>query len=362
MESWADCKNILCIRPDNMGDLIMSGPAIRALKHTFNCKITVLTSSMAAAIVKHMPEIDNTIVFDLPWIKTDKADDDLSGIVSELRLRYFDGAVIFTVYSQSALPSAMLAYQAGIPKVLGYCRENPYGLLTHWVPDKEPFVLIKHQVQRDLDLVSTIGVESAGDKLCLTVDDDLWKHNVLQKLTQKGIRPHSPWLILHAGVSEKKREYPVQNWIAVAKQFIDRGYQVLFTGSATDRNLTDELQSKTGAGSYSLSGVFALDEFICLIKNAPLIVSVNTGPVHIAAAVGTRVVVLYAQTNPQHTPWKVPCKVLQYSVEGHMRSKNEIIRWVNNELYSSHAPIPSADEVVKAAEDLAQGQLKNIEV
>src|SRR4051812_46146342 len=119
MDNWANCKNILCIRSDNMGDLIMSGPAIRALKQAFKCKITVLTSSMAAAVVKHMPEIDEAIIFDLPWVKTDSADDDLSGIISELRSRKYDGAVIFTVYSQSVLPSAMLAYQAGIPKILG---------------------------------------------------------------------------------------------------------------------------------------------------------------------------------------------------------------------------------------------------
>ena len=69
MSSWSDCKNILVIRPDNMGDLLMSGPAIRAFKESFNCKITVLTSSMGAVIAPYMEEIDEVIVADLPWIK-----------------------------------------------------------------------------------------------------------------------------------------------------------------------------------------------------------------------------------------------------------------------------------------------------
>jgi lipopolysaccharide heptosyltransferase II len=362
MESRAQYTNILCIRPDNMGDLIMSGPAIRALKQTFACKITVLTSSMAAGVVKHMPEIDDAIIFDLPWIKTDKAENDLSGIINELKLRNFDAAVIFTVYSQSALPSAMLAYQAGIPNVLAYCRENPYGLITHWVPDMEPYQLIKHQVQRDLDLVGRIGAEVTGDNLRLYVNDNLWADNVLEKLVTQGFKPDEPWLILHAGVSEKKREYPLKNWITIAEQFNSRGYQVLFTGSTAEKELTDELQIATGSGSYSLGGTFSLDEFICLIKNSPLIVSVNTGSVHIAAAVGTPVVVLYAQTNPQHMPWKVPCKVLQYSIDEDARSKNEVIRWVNKDLYSLPVPIPSSNEVVEAAEELLQQRLKNMEV
>jgi len=362
MESWAQCKNILCIRPDNMGDLIMSGPAIRALKQTFACKMTILTSSMAAGVVKHMPEIDDAVIFDLPWIKTDKAENDLPGIITELKSRDFDAAVIFTVYSQSALPSAMLAYQAGIPRVLAYCRENPYGLITHWVPDKEPFETLKHQVQRDLDLVNRVGAEVTDSELHLCVNDNLWSDNVLQNLTANGINPDEPWLILHNGVSEKKREYPMENWAAIAKELTGRGYQVLFTGSAAEKQLTEELQLATGPGSYSLGGIFSLDEFICLIKNAPLIVSVNTGTVHIAAAVNTPVVVLYAQTNPQHTPWKVPCKILQYSIADDLRSQNEIIRWVNKGLYSSHVPLPSADEVVSAADELLQQRLKSVNV
>ena len=66
MSDWMGCKKILCIRPDNMGDLIMSAPAIRALKETFGCTITLLTSSMAAGIVPFLPEIDELMVFDAP--------------------------------------------------------------------------------------------------------------------------------------------------------------------------------------------------------------------------------------------------------------------------------------------------------
>jgi lipopolysaccharide heptosyltransferase II len=336
-----------------MGDLIMSGPAIRALKQSFDCKITVLTSSMAASIVKHMPEIDDAIIFDVPWIKTEEADNDLSDIVKTLKSRAFDAAVIFTVYSQSALPSAMLAYQAGIPRVLAYCRENPYGLITDWVPDKEPFEFIKHQVKRDLDLVELVGAEVRDDRLHLEVKSGLWNANVVGKLTLHGINVEQPWIVLHPGVSEVKRQYPLESWIAVAKLLINQGYQVLFTGSKTEKNLTDQLRFATGEGSYSLGGILDLDEFICLIKEAPLVLSVNTGTVHIAAAVGTPVVVLYAQTNPQHTPWKIENKVLQYSVPKDIRSKNEVIAWVNKNLYSVDVPIPTPAEVVTAVLQLS---------
>jgi lipopolysaccharide heptosyltransferase II len=358
MKSWINCKNILCIRPDNMGDLIMSGPAIRALKQSFGCKITVLTSSMAAGIAPHMPEIDDIIIFDLPWVKTNNEGGTLTAIIEEIKSKNFDAAVIFTVYSQSALPSATLAYQAGIAKVLAYCRENPYGLISHWVPDEEPYELIKHQVQRDLDLVHSVGAEVADDKLHLSRNDDLWYNTVLYKLNHLGFNAEKPWLILHAGVSEKKREYPNNNWISLASKLLGQGYQILFTGSASEKSLTDDLQAAAGRAGYSLGGVLSLDEFICLIGHTPAVISVNTGTVHIAAAVGTPVVVLYAQSNPQHTPWKVANKVLPYSIPEDLRSKNEVIAWVGEKLYSSYIPVPTADEVVKATQDLLSFQLR----
>ena len=167
MSDWGNCRNILCIRPDNMGDLIMSGPAIRALKEAFNAKITVLTSTMAASISAFMPEIDEVLVFDMPWVKMEKPADStaVQQLIGNLRSKKFDAAVVFTVFSQNSLPAAMIAYQAGIPKILAYCRENPYGLLTDWVPDKEPYTLIRHQVERDLYLVAKVSAKVNDDRL-----------------------------------------------------------------------------------------------------------------------------------------------------------------------------------------------------
>jgi len=238
MNEWKTCKNILCIRPDNMGDLIMSEPAIRALKETFGCAITLLTSSMAAGIVPFLPGIDDVIQFNAPWVKTNTANgvNDFFNVIEELKQHSFDAAIVFTVFSQNPLPSAMIAYLAGIPKRLAYCRENPYHLLTNWVPDKEPYGFIQHQVQRDLQLVESIGAFTQEKKLHINLPKNIWP-DVVEKLSGIGIDFQKPWLILHAGVSEPKREYPQNLWIETGRKIVkELGYQVIFTGNAAERN------------------------------------------------------------------------------------------------------------------------------
>lgn len=337
-----------------MGDLIMTGPALRALKETFSAKITVLTSSMAAGIAAFMPEIDKVIVCDLPWVKNQLIADpsQFYHTVEQLKAARFDAAVIFTVYSQNPLPTVMLAYLAGIPNRLAYCRENPYQLLTDWVPDKEPYAEIKHQVQRDLDLVGAVGAVTGNHALCLEIDKEVQKR-AAHKLQQTGVDISRPWLIIHPGVSELKRQYPVKKWAAAGRKITsETGYQLVITGSAAEKQLTEDLQMAIGESSYAAGGLFSIEEFIALIELASAVVAVNTGTVHIAAAVGTPCVVLYALTNPQHTPWKAPHALLAFSVSENLQSKNEVIRFVHQQLYRDRVPLPDAAEVLSAVKKL----------
>lgn len=348
-------SNILCIRPDNLGDLLMSSPAIRALKDTFGAKITVLTSSMAAGIAHLIPEIDDVMICDLPWVKTHKPDDSgFLDLIPLLKEKKFDLAVVFTVYSQNPLPAVMLAYLSGIPTRLAYCRENPYELLTHWIPDKEPYTYIKHQVRRDLDLVAEIGASTTNELLKI-IKDRLAQEKMLEKLTHAGVDIQQPWLIFHAGVSELKRSYPQHLWVETAKSFINKmNYQIIFTGSAKEKGLTDQLAVETGYNSFSMGGLFALNEFTELIRKSPLVISVNTGTVHLAAATQTPVVVLYALSNPQHAPWKAFGQILPFSVPAELESRNEVLRYVSSTLLPKNQSVSPAD-IIEVSEQILSG-------
>lgn len=351
--NWSECRNILCIRADNMGDLLMSSPAIRALKETFQSNITVLTSSMAEGIASYLPEIDEVISYDLPWVKSGSVmeTEGFFAALDDIKNRQFDAAVIFTVFSQNPLPAAMLAYLAKIPKRLAYCRENPYELLTNWVPDKEPYTFIRHQVRRDLDLVASVGAFVHDEKLLLKLPPN--RVQVITKLENAGVDINKPWLILHAGVSEKKREYPEELWIETGRKIINSlNHQILLTGSKAEKSITDRLKMEMGKAAFSLAGVCSLEEFMLLIQHAPLVISVNTATIHIAAATSTPVIVLYALTNPQHLPWKVAGRVLLFEIPENLKSKNEVLRYVYDHLLIPQSAMASPDEIVNAAEEL----------
>ena len=163
---WRDGLRILCIRLDDLGDVLMTTPAFRALKTTWpNCQLTLLTSSAGAAVADYIPEVDDIIPFDVPWVNGDaEARSKLIPMAAQLQAYAFDAAIIFTVQSQNPLPAALLCYLADIPRVLGHCRENPYQLLTDWVPDKEVLMATRHEVERQLDLVQTIGCQTTGGR------------------------------------------------------------------------------------------------------------------------------------------------------------------------------------------------------
>jgi lipopolysaccharide heptosyltransferase II len=361
MKEWTGCKNILCIRPDNMGDLIMSAPAMRALKETFGCTITLLTSSMAAGIVPFLPEIDHIIQCNAPWIKATGIGEVESfyTVINEVKNRRFDAAVIFTVYSQNPLPSAMLAYLAGIPKRLAYCRENPYDLLTHWIPDKEPYCFVQHQVQRDLQLAESAGAVTQNKKLHLQLRNSVWP-GVVKKLSGIGVDLQKPWLIAHAGVSEKKREYPQVLWMETGRKIIQElDHQIILTGNYTEKKTLQHLQQGIGKNAFTAAGLLSLEEFITLIKKAPLVVSVNTSTIHMAAAVETPVIVLYALSNPQHSPWMATGKVLIYDIPEALRSRNEVIRYVHEKWHLQNIPMVMPEDILQAIRDLLFGDGDN---
>ena len=315
--SWSAARHILCVRLDTLGDVLMTGPAIRALKESGpHRRITLLTSSSGAEAGRLLPYVDEVLEYEAPWMKSPPNHGDGAThieFVQSLRARAFDAAAIFTVYSQSALPAALFCYLAELPLRLAHCRENPYHLLTDWVKDTEPESGIRHEVQRQLDLVASVGARTKDRRLLMSVPDGSFA--TVKRLLRDVLIAELPWVVIHPGATAVSRRYPPESFATVATSLVrDLGWQVLFTGIKSERDLITNIQSMMEAPSCSLAGDLSLAEFAALLSQAPLLVANNTGAVHVAAAVGTPIVDLYALTNPQHTPWMVPHRLLSHDV------------------------------------------------
>ena len=345
--NFHECKNILIIRPDNMGDLLMSVPAIRAVKNTFDCRVTVLCSSQGLAVVNLIEEIDDAICFDLPWLKFTSPGlfdvNDLSELIVKLKKRNFDGCILFNVYSQNPGASILLAYLADIKLRAAYCRENLYGLLTHWFPDDEPLSTIRHQVERDLNLVRFLGAQVVDDEMRILTGEKSEELKLLKTYMLKS----EEYIILHTGVSEEKRQYPKEYWRSIAEK-ISENYQIpiILTGSRKDRIFTKGLSKEIGTGTINLAGKTDLKALAMIIKHAKCMISINTGPMHLAVALKTPLIALYAQSNPQHKPFKTRHGVLEYSVPKQFKSTNQIICFVNEAYYEKFICYPSPEQVM----------------
>ncbi|MCL5411152.1 MAG: glycosyltransferase family 9 protein [Patescibacteria group bacterium] len=315
---WREVKNLLCLRLDSLGDVLMTTPAIHALRQGLpEAKITLLTSPSGLSAVEYNPDLDGIWAYQAPWIKWPNVVEDPNRelqLIEELRNHHFDAAVIFTVYSQSPLPAALMCYLGDIPKRLAYCHENPYLLLTDWVKDKEPKEFVMHEVQRQLNLVSSIGFGTQDVGLVFEVQEE-FKKSARQKLSRLKLDLKKPWVVIHPGCTAPSRTYPWEKYAQVADGLIDRfGWQVVFTGKKDEDGLVNKIQSQMQNKSFSLSGKLNIQELAEVLRLTQLYIGNNTGPSHLAAAMKTPTVVLYALINNQHTPWGNDSKILNHEV------------------------------------------------
>lgn len=327
MGQWKDCRNLLVIRLDNMGDLIMNNAALQEIKHQMpSCKITLLASKMAIPIIPYLGTIDDYIQYDAPWMKLTEQDSAASteALIHVIKALHFDGCLIFNVYSQNPMAAIFLAYMAGIPKRAAYMRENPYALLTDWVPDQEPLFQVQHQIIRDLGLLTHLGISSHTNRLPTLKMPD---HPCSLRLAA----PLSHYIILNYDVSEEKRRIPVEIAQELIQKLLDLHHPVLLVGK-NDNDYLAACRKNIGSRQlFNLIGKTSIPDLLSLVKGARAVITVNTGLVHMACALKTPTLVLYAQTNPQHIPWSQESTFILYPVSAGKRSKNSINIFVDQQ-------------------------------
>jgi lipopolysaccharide heptosyltransferase II len=317
-ERWQAVRRVLLIRLDNLGDVLVTTPAMHAVRQSLpDAELTLLASPVGARVGRLNPDLDNVIVYDAPWMdpwsQLPQQPEREQALIAQIAERRFDGAIIFTSYHQSALPAAYLCYLAAIPLRAAASIDGPGSLLTtrHKHPER-----MMHEVERGLDLVGALGMTTDETDLVLAVPDAA-RDELSSMLATRAVDPQKPLVVIHPGCSMPARTYPWEMYADVADELIERlDVSVVLTGAGSERELVERVQARMTRHAVAVAGDLSFPAFCGLIETADLTITNNTGPMHISAALKTPVIALFALTNPpeQWGPWHVRHRQLYHDV------------------------------------------------
>ncbi len=273
----------LVARLDNDGDVLLAGPAIRAI--AAGCDhVTLLCGPRGAQAAALLPGVDEVIVRAAEWIDPEAPAIDRAEIdayISLLAEQRADVAAILTSFHQSALPLALLLRMAGVPQIAAISEDFPGSLLDHRLPDPGDVP----EPERGLGVAAALG-------FTLPNDDD----GSLQVLAEPPPHALPPrYVVVHPGASVPARAWAPRRHAALVTRLVADGRDVVVTGAPAERTLTAAV---AGQHAIDLGGATTLAQLAGVLAGADALVVGNTGPAHLAAAVGTPIVSLFAPTVP----------------------------------------------------------------
>ncbi|MCP2355386.1 ADP-heptose:LPS heptosyltransferase [Nonomuraea thailandensis] len=343
-----DRGRVLVARLDDAGDVLLAGPAVRAVR-TRAREVVFLAGPNGRAAAEVLPGVDRVIVWRAPWI--DHTPPPVTGEgVEELveAAGGIDEAVLLTSFHQSALPLALLLRLAGVKRITAISNDYPGSLLD-----------VRHVVDESVDVPEAERMlavaEAAGFALPEGDDGKLAVQRPLPDIGKftghcvgvGGVADKGAYVVVHPGTSAPARTWPAERHRQTVRELADDGHQVVVTG--TERDLTAYVASDV---AVDLGGVTTFAELAAVIERAGVLVAGNTGPAHLAAAVGTPVVSLFAPVVPavRWAPYGVPA-VLLGDQEAPCRGSRARVCPVPGHPCLSQV---TSEQVVKAVRELTQ--------
>jgi ADP-heptose:LPS heptosyltransferase len=288
----------LVARLDSAGDVLLQGPAVRAIA-AGSARLTFLCGPRGRPAAELLPGVEEVVCFRAEWIDPEpqpisrQAVEELVAAVERLQP---DQAVVLTSFHQSALPLALVLRLAGVPRIGAISEDYPGSLLDvrHRVDDD------LHEVERSLSLAEAMGFRlPAGDDGRLEV--------VRKASLPAAAAAHRPYVAVHPGASVPSRAWAPERHRELVELLAASGRRVVVTGAPDEVELTARVAGKREE-VLDLGGRTPWPVLAEVLAAADAVVVGNTGPAHLAAAVGTPVVSLFSPVVPARRwrPWRVP--------------------------------------------------------
>jgi ADP-heptose:LPS heptosyltransferase len=295
----------LITRLDSLGDVLLTGPAVRAAA-ALPGPVTFVCGPRGLPAARLLPGIDERLVLATPWIDATPppvsrtALDELVGRIAAIAP---ERAAILGSFHQSPLPTALLLRLAGVPEIAAVSVDYAGTLLDHRLPDPGDV----HEVERNLGVLRALGAPVDPDDVALRVRRD--------PAARPPELPSGDYVVVHPGASVPARAWDTGRHRELVRRLAAAGRTVVVTGGPDETTLTAEV-SDHGTTALDLGGRTDLAGTAETLAGARAVVVGNTGPAHLAAAVGTPVVALFAPTVPsvRWRPWAVPLELIERPV------------------------------------------------
>ncbi|MEV5934239.1 glycosyltransferase family 9 protein [Streptomyces sp. NPDC052079] len=284
----------LVSRLDSFGDVLLAGPAVRAVAARAD-RVTLLCGPHGAPAARLLPGVDKVLVWDSPWTGFQPPEVSREEIERLVDAVDADTALIITSFHQSALPTALLLRLAGVRFIAADSEDYPGSLLDvrhHRAPHA-------HEAEAALDLAEAAGFPRPDDGLL----------RVLAPPATEALTGPGAYVVLHPGASVPARAWSPGRCAHAVRELAAAGRRVVVTGGAGERELTAYV---AGGRAVDLGGRTDAAQLSGVLAGAECVVTGNTGPAHLAAAVGTPVVSLFAPVVPAERwrPYGVPYLLL----------------------------------------------------
>ena len=294
---WAEARRLLVMRLDNIGDVVMTGPVLRALKENLpRACITLMASPGGKEAAPLLPWVDEVFAWRVLWQDLGRLSFDPAReweLIGALRRGSYDAAIILTSFKQTPHPAGYACYLAGIPLRIGESKEWGGGVLTDEAPSAPDEV---HQVERNLHLIEHAGFGVEDRSLSLHVPEEA-RGTVAQLLQARGVAPDAPYVLLNPWASAQARTYPTDRFARAAGYLSEEtGWPVVVTGTGKDRESASGLFEALGDRVMDLIGETGLPELAALVEGARLVLTTNTSTMHLLDALRVPGVVLFSGT------------------------------------------------------------------